>query len=95
MQLGGHYVAYVALPGEPPLSDARVSEGRNAGEGTEDRSEKANSDEGVSSTEKHASSGGRRTAKRQWAYISDTNVRLVPFEEVLNTRAYICMYERA
>jgi len=31
---------------------------------------------------------------RQWAYISDTIVRLTTLEEVLKAKAYICMYER-
>ncbi|KAF8828250.1 hypothetical protein HHX47_DHR4000921 [Lentinula edodes] len=31
---------------------------------------------------------------RQWAYISDTVVRLTTLEEVLKAKAYICMYER-
>ena len=32
--------------------------------------------------------------ERQWAYVSDTHVRLTTLEEVLNSKAYICMYER-
>ncbi|KAJ2930968.1 hypothetical protein H1R20_g6120, partial [Candolleomyces eurysporus] len=32
--------------------------------------------------------------ERQWAYISDTIVRLTTLEEVLSAKAYICMYER-
>ena len=31
---------------------------------------------------------------RQWAFISDTTVRLTTLEEVLRAKAYICMYER-
>ncbi|CAK5272163.1 unnamed protein product [Mycena citricolor] len=31
---------------------------------------------------------------RQWAYISDTIVRLTSLEEVLKAKAYICLYER-
>ncbi|KAJ3976711.1 cysteine proteinase [Lentinula raphanica] len=31
---------------------------------------------------------------RQWAYISDTVVRLTTLQEVLKAKAYICMYER-
>lgn len=34
------------------------------------------------------------TQARQWAYISDTVVRLTTLEEVLKAKAYICMYER-
>lgn len=32
--------------------------------------------------------------ERQWAFISDTSVRLTTLEEVLSAKAYICMYER-
>ncbi|KIK28223.1 hypothetical protein PISMIDRAFT_673902 [Pisolithus microcarpus 441] len=63
--LGGHYVAYVALP--PSTSQS-----------------------GHSDKEQQPSD---RTP-RDWAYISDTVVRLVSFEEVMKTKAYICMYER-
>lgn len=31
---------------------------------------------------------------RQWAYISDTAVRLTTLDEVLKSKAYLCMYER-
>jgi len=37
---------------------------------------------------------GRDKRDRQWAYISDTIVRLTTLEEVLKAKAYICMYER-
>ncbi|KAI6007873.1 peptidase C19, ubiquitin carboxyl-terminal hydrolase 2 [Pisolithus marmoratus] len=63
--LGGHYVAYTALPSSTSQSDP---------------------------CDKDQQSAGR--APRDWAYISDTVVRLVSFEEVMKTKAYICMYER-
>jgi hypothetical protein len=85
----------VALPDHPPLSEAQIQESENVGEKVKkDRSEKTNSDEGRNSSEKRGVLEGRGATKRQWAYISDTNVRLVSLDEVLNTRAYICMYER-
>ena len=31
---------------------------------------------------------------RQWAYISDTVVRLTTLGEVLKSKAYMCLYER-
>ena len=31
---------------------------------------------------------------RQWAYISDTVVRLTTLDEVLKSKAYLCLYER-
>ncbi|KII91330.1 hypothetical protein PLICRDRAFT_89654 [Plicaturopsis crispa FD-325 SS-3] len=67
--LGGHYIAYAALP-TPPASPA-----------TPEQSPKP--DDTVPST-----------ATRQWAYISDTVVRLATLDEVLKAKAYICMYER-
>ncbi|KAF8551761.1 cysteine proteinase [Imleria badia] len=62
--LGGHYVAYTALPPSPLDVDTGV------------RSE------------------SDKPAPRDWAFISDTNVRLASLEEVLKSKAYICMYER-
>ncbi|KIK55043.1 hypothetical protein GYMLUDRAFT_888410 [Collybiopsis luxurians FD-317 M1] len=37
---------------------------------------------------------GSMNGSRQWAYISDTVVKLTTLEEVLKAKAYICMYER-
>lgn len=31
---------------------------------------------------------------RQWAYVSDTVVRLTTLDEVLKSKAYMCLYER-
>jgi len=58
--------------------------------------EKGGSDESADlKNEKHSSSAGEKTTTtRQWAYISDTNVRVASLDEVLNARAYICKYER-
>ncbi|KAG6333174.1 hypothetical protein ID866_5920 [Astraeus odoratus] len=64
--LGGHYVAYTALP---PSS----SEDHSTEESKQQSSERQ---------------------PRDWAYISDTIVRLASFEEVMKSKAYICMYER-
>ncbi|KAI0340352.1 cysteine proteinase [Trametopsis cervina] len=69
--LGGHYIAYTALP----------------------------SKDGQKSSPATTPASGEKPPvpsehKRQWAYISDTNVRLVSFEEVLKAKAYLCMYER-
>lgn len=64
--LGGHYIAYTALPS----SDVEQRD--------------------LSLEEKHSDD---RTP-RDWAYISDTVVRLASFDEVMKSKAYICMYER-
>ena len=80
-QLGGHYIAYTALP-SVHSSDATPGEADLMNikpESTEQHSEP---------TSKSASN------ERQWAYISDTAVRLTTLEEVLHAKAYICMYER-
>jgi len=68
--LGGHYVAYTALPPSPPPDT----------DGLRPESEKPRSAAG--------------TAPRDWAFISDTIVRMSSLEEVLKSKAYICMYER-
>jgi len=35
-----------------------------------------------------------KTSPRRWCYISDTIVRTATLDEVLKSKAYICMYER-
>ncbi|KAL4073637.1 peptidase C19, ubiquitin carboxyl-terminal hydrolase 2 [Scleroderma citrinum] len=62
--LGGHYVAYTALPSSAVQQDFP--------------------------SEEHPD----ERAPRDWAYISDNTVRLASFEEVMKSKAYICMYER-
>ncbi|OCB90513.1 cysteine proteinase [Sanghuangporus baumii] len=42
----------------------------------------------------NASANSQRQPQRQWCYVSDTIVRLASLEEVLQAKAYICMYER-
>ncbi|KAG6853233.1 hypothetical protein C0991_005820 [Blastosporella zonata] len=66
--LGGHYIAYTALPDTRPSLDT------------------ASEDSNATTTE--------LKAPRQWAYISDTIVRLTTLDEVLKAKAYMCMYER-
>ena len=38
--------------------------------------------------------GHEKHEPRQWAYISDTVVRLTTLDEVLKSKAYMCLYER-
>ncbi|KAI0711474.1 hypothetical protein C8Q76DRAFT_677839 [Earliella scabrosa] len=89
--LGGHYIAYTALP---PSTPSRTSEPLNS------ESEKAASSPTpppparADSRTSHSSSADSERPPRQWAYISDTVVRLTTLEEVLKAKAYICMYER-
>jgi len=58
--------------------------------------EKGGSDENtdLKNEKRPFSAGEKRTTTRQWAYISDTKVRVASLDEVLNARAYICKYER-
>ena len=93
IQLGGHYIAYTALPpSSPPLAhqttheSASSSSGSSTGTSTKSTSSEA---ETVRPDARHA-----KKPTRQWAYISDQVVRLTTLEEVLKAKAYICMYER-
>ena len=58
--------------------------------------------ESTSTASDHSSKGDRtdkaerheKNEPRQWAYISDTVVRLTTLDEVLKSKAYMCLYER-
>jgi hypothetical protein len=78
LQLGGHYIAYVALPPPPTPSSSPDAASAPKPSGANN----PNSDD------------PKPTPGRQWAYVSDTVVRLTTLEEVLKAKAYICMYER-
>lgn len=69
--LGGHYIAYTALPSATKEDEQTTS----------------------SVTESESLPHTNRP-HRDWAYISDTTVRLSSVDEVLKSKAYICMYER-
>jgi len=75
--LGGHYVAYTALPSSGASSVA-----------SDPASEVSPQQSDSSRHKKHNAN------TRQWAHISDTAVRLATLEEVLKSKAYLCMYER-
>lgn len=82
--IGGHYIAYIALPPQPVTSP----DTEDAPGGTEDAQAAKDKDKkGEDAKEKDKS-------KRQWVYISDTTVRPVSFEEVSKAKAYLCFYER-
>jgi len=98
--LGGHYVAYTAIPDQPVTPPG--SSGASASPVVSEEGPKPSSANSASSAtlvapsispSNSSSSKGSRPA-RQWAYISDANVRLATLEEVLKAKAYICMYER-
>ena len=90
VQLGGHYIAYTALPPAHPSRSQSVPSSpdpNNSAPVTSDHH----------SEELHPDSAKESKGSqppRQWAYISDTVVRLTTLEEVLKAKAYICMYER-
>jgi hypothetical protein len=101
VQLGGHYIAYIALPPAPPLTP----EGEDVPAGADDAAakdkeakDKESKDKEVKdkeSKDKEAKDKEVRDKdKRQWVYISDTTVRPVSFEEVSKAKAYLCFYER-
>ncbi|KAH9941094.1 cysteine proteinase [Epithele typhae] len=102
--LGGHYVAYTALPNSvsasastptptpaPTPAPTPVSPPLPA-LGTPPEVEKPLPPPPPMET--HSSQTSDTQAVRRWAYISDTTVRLTTLEEVLKAKAYICMYER-
>ncbi|PCH44896.1 cysteine proteinase [Wolfiporia cocos MD-104 SS10] len=81
--LGGHYIAYTALPSSQTedLQAPIVADGSALSPAVQSD---ANPMDGVKP----------HKPQRQWAYISDTIVRLTTLDEVLKAKAYICMYER-
>ena len=90
-QLGGHYIAYTALPpSNPPLAHQTTHESASSSSG----SATGTSTKSASSEEETVRPGHGKKPTRQWAYISDQVVRLTTLEEVLKAKAYICMYER-
>ncbi|KAJ7819390.1 hypothetical protein B0H14DRAFT_3089398 [Mycena olivaceomarginata] len=78
---GGHYVSYVALPTAGDIPSIL-----NTPSGTPTPTSPP--------TSPMANPAAESSSERQWAYISDTVVRLTTLEEVLKAKAYICMYER-
>jgi hypothetical protein len=58
-----------------------------------DKSNKAEKHEKHENPEK-PEKGREKNEPRQWAYISDTVVRLTTLDEVLKSKAYMCLYER-
>ena len=87
-------MAYSALPRrtkhpEPTQTTERTGSNPTASDHSlksdkTDRSEKHEKDD----------KAHEKNEPRQWAYISDTVVRLTTLEEVLKSKAYICLYER-
>ncbi|KAF9788165.1 cysteine proteinase [Thelephora terrestris] len=95
--LGGHYIAYTALPHRAKhLKDSQGTESVGFTPTTSDtslRSDKSDKVENHDKSDKREK-GHEKNEPRQWAYISDTVVRLTTLDEVLKSRAYMCLYER-
>ncbi|KAJ3537173.1 hypothetical protein NM688_g6727 [Phlebia brevispora] len=89
--LGGHYIAYTALPPASPLAH-QSSHGSSSSSSTSETTPKPPATEPDAARTDGSSHHKKHT--RQWAYISDQVVRLTTLEEVLKAKAYICMYER-
>ncbi|PPQ87672.1 hypothetical protein CVT25_011439 [Psilocybe cyanescens] len=91
--LGGHYIAYTSLPENPsqPSHPAAANGAGGATPASSFASETSGDNENANGDSSHPP---KPTPERQWAYISDTTVRLTTLEEVLHAKAYICMYER-
>ncbi|OSD02684.1 cysteine proteinase [Trametes coccinea BRFM310] len=90
--LGGHYVAYTALP-QSSSQPAQQSSSPPPPTPSITESEKSTTPS-LTSQESRSSQSSDQRQPRKWAYISDTVVRLATLEEVLKAKAYICMYER-
>jgi len=100
--LGGHYIAYTALP-EPPSSPLPVVPELNSISSTTSPKASLDSMNSANSHPKHPQHSNRiepstpsapTPKSRQWCYVSDTVVRLATIEEVLKSKAYLLFYER-
>ena len=84
-------MAYTALPHRTKyLESTQVAECAGSSSTTSDHSLKS---EKTDKSEKH-DKAHEKNEPRQWAYISDTVVRLTTLDEVLKSKAYLCLYER-
>jgi hypothetical protein len=91
-------VAYTALPREHP-KPAQTAESVASASTVSDNSSKSDKADKAEKREKHDKPDKHekiheKNEPRQWAYISDTVVRLTTLEEVLKSKAYMCLYER-
>ncbi|KAH8101845.1 cysteine proteinase [Cristinia sonorae] len=96
--LGGHYIAYTALPSSGPQ---KIQSPPSSPDLAGLTPTVVPSEPDHRHAEPHCDSNKEKEKEktlppppRQWAYISDTIVRLTTLEEVLKAKAYICMYER-
>ena len=90
-------MAYTALPQRTKhLKDSQATESVGFTPTSSDtslRSDKTDKAEKQDKPDKREK-GHEKNEPRQWAYISDTVVRLTTLDEVLKSKAYMCLYER-
>ncbi|KAF9653751.1 hypothetical protein BDM02DRAFT_3107735 [Thelephora ganbajun] len=95
--LGGHYVAYTALPHRAKhINVVRATELVGSTSTASDNSaknDKTNKTDKYDKPDRHEKIH-EKNEPRQWAYISDTVVRLTTLDEVLKSKVYMCLYER-
>lgn len=109
-KLGGHYIAYTALP-DPTAAPDNTTKSQDA-QSTIAPSTPGPPTDSVRSTSLlvNASASGagafdrghhdpdhhrsKLPASRQWCYVSDATVRLASLEEALKQKAYLLFYER-
>jgi len=77
-------VAYTALP--------HRTEYQTSGQSVEPVS--SNSTASSRSSKSDKTDKVEKNEPREWTYISDTVVRLTTLDEVLKSKAYMCLYER-
>lgn len=89
-------MAYTALPHRAKHMKApQASEPAGSTSDNLLKSDKTNKTEKHDKPDKREKGyGHEKSEPRQWAYISDTVVRLTTLDEVLKSKAYMCLYER-
>ena len=95
LQLGGHYVAYTALPytGTKALSE-KADDAATSQSAEPESYDESSRTASFTGTADPSAPREKTPSTRKWCYISDTIVRLTTLEEVMKAKAYICMYER-
>ncbi|KAG2003295.1 ubiquitin carboxyl-terminal hydrolase 4, variant 2 [Coprinopsis cinerea AmutBmut pab1-1] len=79
---------------KPPAIPATISQSHSQASSQSGKSSSSTTGSHSKQHETGKAKDASQPKERQWAYISDTIVRLTTLEEVLNAKAYICMYER-
>ena len=90
-------MAYTALPHRAKDSEAaQTTESLGSTSTASDHSSKNDKTDKTEKHERHDKheKKNEKNEPREWAYISDTVVRLTTLDEVLKSKAYMCMYER-